>query len=135
MRPSQDQLNQIDLPAEDNTWHEAPNISKGNWKEKVKGAYGGKAKEDAKDTAGAVASSAQPGDKTIPRDEKAKAGAATAKSKLQQKYDENLSPEQKEKIRARNEDYRRRAKEYYNKKMPQERKDQTIWRLKVRQPS
>lgn len=132
VRPSQDELNQIDLPAEDNTWHEAPKINKENWKEQVKGVYGKKAKEEAKDTADAAAASAQPSDPTKPSGEKAKSGAATAKNKLKEKYDQNLSEEQKEKIRARNEDYKRRAKEYYSKKMPQERKDQTIWRLKVR---
>ena len=131
VRPSQDELNQIDLPAEDNTWHEAPNFSKEDLKGRMKGLYGGKAKEDAKETANAAAASAQPGDKTRPTDEKAKAGAGTAKSKIMEKYDKNVSEEQKEKIRARNEDYKRRVKDYYNKKMPQERKDQTIWRLKV----
>lgn len=130
VRPSQDELNQIDLPAEDNTWHEAPKFNKDNWKEQVKGVYGKKAKDEAKDTADATAAGTQPGDKTKPSGEKAKSGAVTAKDKLKEKYDKNLSEEQKEKIRARNEDYKRRAKEYYNKKMPQERKDQTIWRLK-----
>lgn len=98
----------------------------------MKGIYGKKAKEDAKESADATTAAAQPSDKTKPSDEKAKAGAGTAKEKIKQKYDENLSEEQKEKIRARNEDYRRRAREYFNKKMPKERKDQTIWRLKVR---
>lgn len=130
VRPSQDELNQIDLPAEDNTWHEAPNLSKDDLKGRMKGLYGGKAKEDAKEAVDAAAASAQPGDKTKPSGEKAKAGAGTAKNKLKEKYDENVSEEQKEKIRARNEDYKRRVKDYYNKKMPQERKDQTIWRLK-----
>lgn len=132
VRPSQDELNQIDLPAEDNTWHEAPDLNKNNLKGRMKGLYGGKAKDDAKDTADAALTSAQPGDKTRPGDEKAKAGAGTAKNKLKEKVDQNVSDEQKEKIRARNEDYKRRAKDYYSKKIPQERKDQTIWRLKVR---
>lgn len=130
VRPSQDELNQIDLPAEDNTWHEAPDLNKDNWKGRMKGLYGGKAKEDAKETADAALASAQPGDKTRPGEEKAKAGAGTAKNKIKEKVDQNVSEEQKEKIRARNEDYKRRAKDYYSKKMPQERKDQTIWRLK-----
>ena len=98
----------------------------------MKGAYGGDVKKDAKETADATAATAQTGDQSQTSDEKAKAGAATAKEKLRQKYDQNISEEQKQKIRARNEDYRKRAKEYYNRKMPQERKDQTIWRLKVR---
>lgn len=98
----------------------------------MKGLYGGKAKEDAKETADAAIASAQPGDKTRPGEEKAKAGAGTAKNKIAEKFDQNVSEEQKEKIRARNEDYKKRAREYYSKKMPQERKDQTIWRLKVR---
>uniref|UniRef100_A0A0D2Y2G1 Uncharacterized protein n=1 Tax=Fusarium oxysporum (strain Fo5176) TaxID=660025 RepID=A0A0D2Y2G1_FUSOF len=39
-------------------------------------------------------------------------------------------PETKESILQRNEEYRRKARNYFDKKMPQERKDQTIWRLK-----
>jgi hypothetical protein len=131
VRPSQDQLNQIDVPAEDNTWHEAPHLNKETLKQQVKGAYGGDPKKDARETVNEAASNAKPGDQSQPAGEKAKVGVATAKDKLKQKYEENVSDETKKDIEARNEDYRRRVKEYYNKKMPQERRDQTIWRLKV----
>ncbi|KAH7118211.1 hypothetical protein B0J13DRAFT_613117 [Dactylonectria estremocensis] len=47
-------------------------------------------------------------------------------NKLDGKLDENT----KKNILQRNEDLRRQASDYYNKKMPQERKDQTIFRLK-----
>ena len=36
VRPSQDELSQIDQPAEANVWHEKPNISKDDLKSKFK---------------------------------------------------------------------------------------------------
>jgi hypothetical protein len=36
VRPSQEELSQIDQAAEDNVWHEKPNISKDDLKSKMK---------------------------------------------------------------------------------------------------
>ena len=36
VRPSEEQLSQIDEPAEENVWHEKPNISKDDMKSKFK---------------------------------------------------------------------------------------------------
>ncbi|PKS13252.1 hypothetical protein jhhlp_000023, partial [Lomentospora prolificans] len=130
VRPSEDQLGQIDMPAEDNTWHEKPNFSKENIRGRVRGAYGGKPKEDAKDIASTAANAANPVGSQRPGDVDAQAGASTGRNKLKDKFNKNVSEEDREKIKQRNEEYRRRVREYYNKKMPQERRDQTIWRLK-----
>ena len=112
VRPSEDELSQMDKPAEDNTWHEAPEFSRAKLKERATRVYSG-TKKDAKDVA----------------DRGTVTEAATA---AKQKATESLDEDTKEKIQRRNEELRQRAREYLKKKMPQERKDQTIWRLKVR---
>ncbi|KAF5261737.1 hypothetical protein FOXYS1_7559, partial [Fusarium oxysporum] len=61
VRPSQEQLRQIDEPAQDNVWHEAPDFSKDNLKQQAKGFYSGNPKEDAKDVASAGINAAAPG--------------------------------------------------------------------------
>lgn len=56
--------------------------------------------------------------------------ADAAKAVVNEKMDKNLDDDVQEKARAKNEEYRRRAKEYLKKKMPQERRDQVVFRLK-----
>jgi hypothetical protein len=131
VRPSEEELGQIDRPADDNTWHEKPKFSKDDLRQRVKGAYGGNLKQDVKETADAAKASAQTGSGKR-TDVDARGGASAAKGTLKQKYETNVSDETKEKIKQRNKEYQNRAKEYYNKKMPQERREQTVWRLKVR---
>jgi hypothetical protein len=69
-----------------------------------------------------------------PQQVDAQAGTNATKNALKQKIDQNVSEDTKNDIKARNAEYKRRAKDYFSKKMPQERKDQTIWRLKVYSP-
>jgi len=129
VKPSQEDLNQIDRPAQDNTWHEAPKINKEALKGKAQGFYKGNPKEDAKDVAAQGASVAQNGGAGNSTDN-AQSGTYAAANTLQQKADENIDQETKDKAKEKKEEYRRRAKEYLQKKMPQDRRDQTIWRLK-----
>jgi hypothetical protein len=148
VKPSQEALEQMDRPADDNTWHDAPDFSKDNMRKQMQNVYKGKPTDDVKAaiTAGqvegqavgtgppAVTDLANPQTTstttgTQPID--AHAGLTAATSTLQQRVSENLDDETKAKIKARNEEYRRRTREYFNKKMPQERKEQTIFRLKV----
>lgn len=129
VKPSQEDLNQIDRPAQDNTWHEAPKINKEALKGKAQGFYKGNPKEDAKDAAAQGASVAQNGGAGTSTDN-AQSGTYAAANTLQQKADENIDQETKDKAKDKKEEYRRRAKEYLQKKMPQDRRDQTIWRLK-----
>ncbi|KAL4725510.1 hypothetical protein ACLX1H_007659 [Fusarium chlamydosporum] len=174
VRPSQEKLEQLDEPAQDNVWHEAPDFSKENFKQQAKGIYSGNPKQDAKDVAAAGINSAAPGQQQpVQRDQQGnlqpnqqgmnnpqvttgtqsgnipstsgaptdaardaarqtdpQAGKSAAKQAAEQKLDNKVDPETKENILQRNEEYRRKANDYFNKKMPQERKDQTIWRLK-----
>ena len=48
VKPSHEDLAQLDRPAQDNTWHDTPNINKDAIKGKLQGAYKGNPKEDAK---------------------------------------------------------------------------------------
>ncbi|KAG6298457.1 hypothetical protein E4U44_001100 [Claviceps purpurea] len=129
IRPSEDELSQVDSAAEDNTWHEKPDFSKENLQKQAKGVYGGDPTKDAKDVASATQEAAAPhGSKSDKVD--SDAAQQTLKSSVQQKVDDNVDPETKEKIKQRNEDYRRKTKEYFNKKMPEERQEQIIFRLK-----
>lgn len=146
VKPSQEDLAQLDDAAQDNTWHEAPDFSKDTLKSKAQGIYKGNPKEDGKAAIADGAANAHPSGSSDPRDLAATAaherqtgtstglnaqsGAHAAADTLQQKFDENLDQETKEKAQAKKDEYRARAKEYFSKKMPQERRDQTVWRLK-----
>ncbi|KAK0390953.1 hypothetical protein NLU13_0456 [Sarocladium strictum] len=132
VRPSEEALQNMDRPADDNTWHDKPDFSKDNLKKQAQGVYGGKPKDDIKDIANASANAGLPEGQRPDRPEQVdrvaaqNAAVTVAKNKIDQKVD----PETKEKVKERNAEYRRRANEYFSKKMPQERKDQVIWRLK-----
>ncbi|KAF5000201.1 hypothetical protein FGRMN_2015 [Fusarium graminum] len=164
VRPSQEQLENLDEPAQDNVWHEAPDFSKENFKNQAKGIYNGNPKEDLKDVASAGVNSAAPGQQgnyqqgnnpqvttgaqtsNVPsssgmpastdaardaaRQTDPQAGKNAAKQAAQSKLDNKIDPETKEHVLQKNEEYREKARNYFDKKMPQERKDQTIWRLK-----
>jgi hypothetical protein len=136
VRPNEDQLAQIDQPAEANTWHEKPDLSKESIRQKAQAAYGGDIKKDAQDVANQTARAAEPATRDPNAVDRAVVGN-TAVNAVQQKVDERVDPktkenakETKEAINARKEEYRIKTKEYLNKKMPQERKEQVIFRLK-----
>ncbi|KAJ4260622.1 hypothetical protein NW762_007366 [Fusarium torreyae] len=156
VRPSQEQLQQIDEPAQDNVWHEAPDFSKDNFKNQAKGFYSGNPKQDAKDIAAAGTNAAVPGQpiqqgqqgqyttgsdagnlpantdaaRDAARQTDPQAGQSAAKQAAQAKIDNKVDPETKDNLLQRKDEYSRRTREYFDKKMPQERKEQTIWRLK-----
>lgn len=147
VRPSQEELNQIDHPAEDNTWHDAPDFSKDNMKSKLQDYYKGNPKEDAKAAVGDGTSTAHPAGSSDPRDLAATTarerqtdgtagvntigGAVGAKDSLKQRVDDKVDDEKRDKARAKNDEYRERTRKYFSRKVPQERRDQTVWRLKV----
>ncbi|PHH63500.1 hypothetical protein CDD81_5781 [Ophiocordyceps australis] len=130
VRPSEDDLSQLDQAAPDNTWHEAPDFSKDSLKKQAQGFYGGNAKADAKDVVDTGANAAAPVGTNDPAAADATAGQNAGLAAAKDKIDQNVDPETKEKIKQRNEEYRRRAHEYFDKKMPKERKEQIIFRLK-----
>ncbi|RCI11021.1 hypothetical protein L249_5276 [Ophiocordyceps polyrhachis-furcata BCC 54312] len=130
VRPSEDQLAQMDTAAPDNTWYDAPDMSKDKLKKRAQNMYSGTIKKDAKEVAEAGIDAATPAASSDPRAVNKTAGQNAVMSAAKHKIDENLDPETKEKIKKRNEEYRAKAKAYFEKKMPQERKDQLIFRLK-----
>jgi len=124
-------------------------MSKGAMKDKFHDYYKGNPKEDVKAATSEGTSQAHPNGSSDPRDLAATAardrqtgassgvnavgGAVAAKDALKRNVHENIDDETKDKARARKDEYRERTKNYFSRKVPQERRDQTIWRLKVSQ--
>ncbi|KAF2633059.1 hypothetical protein BU25DRAFT_487406 [Macroventuria anomochaeta] len=137
VKPSEEALNQMDKPAEDNTWHENPDMSRGNLKETLRQKVP-VGKQDVKQAAGDVNQATHPDGSRDPRDTarlgahegqtgnntgmNAQAGLEQGKQQLSAK----IPDEDKDKVRAR----RDQLNNYLKGKMPQERREQTIWRLK-----
>ncbi|KAK7937642.1 uncharacterized protein PG986_014510 [Apiospora aurea] len=133
VRPDSDALNQIDRPAQDNTWHEAPNVNKDNVKSQLQNFYKGNPKEDAKDAASAGVNAAQPSTSGVNDQAGQQAAHGTARERLHEntsEEDRQQANEIKEKGKETAAQYRERTKQYLSKKMPEERREQTIWRLK-----
>ncbi|KAB8360708.1 hypothetical protein FH972_024444 [Carpinus fangiana] len=124
LKPDEEALQQIDRPADDNTWHEAPDLS------------ADKLKSQLKETANKV----KPGNKADLQNAADKAangdvdGAATG---LQNQASANVDDDTKAQAEKAKEDAKAKAKEarektqaFLKEKMPKERREQTIWRLK-----
>tara|TARA_R110002003_G_scaffold388_12_gene19366 strand:- start:4160 stop:7036 length:2877 start_codon:yes stop_codon:yes gene_type:complete len=142
VKPSEDQLQNIDRPADDNTWHENPDMSKEKLRQQAKQnlPFGSRqeAKQEAKQTVGDVNQAAHPEGSRDPRDtaqrgahegqtgESTGLNAQGALDVAKSKVDQNVSEEDKDKARAR----RDQLNNYLKSKMPEERREQTIWRLK-----
>jgi hypothetical protein len=140
INPDEEDLKHIDEPAEDNTWHEAPDLSKENLKkqlqdkspvnigkkdiEKVKGdvtqAADPSGSRDPNHAADVAAKEAQQGQKNTSLD--AKGGAHAAKEDAKKLYNENVDEDKKRQAR----EYREKTNEYFKKKMPKERREQTM---------
>lgn len=127
VRPSGEALSSIDEPAQDNTWHDVPDLSKENVRNQLQGAYKGNPKGDAQDIAGTTSNAARRPDGSI----NPTAGAQTAVNQVDARIPDEKKENVKESARETAEAYRARAKDYLAKKMPEERRDRTIWRLKV----
>lgn len=141
VNPSDEQLSQIDRPADDNTWHDVPDFSRDNLKQQFndKTPFG---KKEAKEVVGDATQAAHPSGSRDPADaadlaardqqqgtssgvdakQGARAGFQNAKDKLSANTDEDTKNQGRE--------YRDRSKNYMKDKLPQERRDQSIWRLK-----
>lgn len=146
VKPGEGDLAQIDRPADDNTWHDTPDFSKDNFKKQVQGFYKGDVKEDLQAAVSQGTSAAHPEGSSDPRDlagrtaqdqqtgtssgVDARSGAQAAVGTLQDRLNANVDPETREKAQSKAKEYRARAKDYLGRKVPQERREQTIWRLK-----
>ena len=143
INPTEDQLGQIDTAAPDNTWHETPDFSnmKGQmaqrWNENkpfgkkdIRKAAGDaseaahpESSRDPADVADAVATEQQTGQ---PQGIDVAAGAHAGAVQLKAAASENVSDDTKNE----SHEYRERTMTYLKGKMPKERREQTIWRLK-----
>ena len=141
VNPSEDQLNQIDQPAEDNTWHDKPNFSE--MKQKVQNRVPSKeqAKQEARDAAGDASEAGHPQGVRDPaadgapslEEQKAsadsadkKAGAKAGAENVKNKVSSRFTEDEKKRMR----EYRERTNNYFKQKVPKERRDQLIFRLK-----
>ena len=127
VKPSEEALASIDEPAPDNTWHDKPDLSKANVKSQLQNVYKGDPKSDAQDIADSSANAARRPDGSVDPT----AAAQTAADQI----DSKISDEDKEKVKRTTKEaaqaYRARTREYLAKKVPEERRERTIWRLKV----
>lgn len=132
VRPSDDRLAQIDQPAEDNTWHDVPDLSKENIKGQAQNVYNKNKpfnREDAKAAGeqGLDQAQAQP---TADNQQAAQTGASTATEQLKQQARQNVPEETQQDIKNARSALAENSRNYFNKKMPTERREQSIWRLK-----
>ena len=134
--PTEEQLAQLDRPAEDNTWHDVPNLSASNIKAQIKAQYSknkpfGKGDvQDAVQTAVTGATQAQTA-------EGAQEAVQAGVDQLQAQTSANIPDETKDRAQEALDSAQtakdtavQRSKAYLQKKMPQERRDQTLWRLR-----
>lgn len=158
LRPDEDALARIDQPAEDNVWHDKPDINTQSLKAQFKEQTGRfkpgvshsmkipvclhtehfQSKQDVQEAAQAATTSATGGRQDAPVSQiDARAGGATAKETLQQRAEQNVAPEDREKAQqvteqaqAVSSEYSQRTKDFLASKMPKERREQVVWRLK-----
>ena len=145
LKPSEDQLNQIDEPAADNTWHDVPDLSASSLKAQARDQYNKQkpfSRSDVSNAAGDATQTAHPTGSRDPADGALReadarnqgtasgldpqAGASNALGNLRGTASENVPEETKE--RARNT--KNRLSDYAKSKLPEERRKQTIFRLK-----
>lgn len=145
INPSEDRLNQIDEPADDNTWHDVPDLSAGNLKSQARDQFNKQkpvSRNDLQNAAGDATQAAHPSGSRDPADAAIReadsrnqgtdsgldpqAGADTAIGNLRGTASQNIPDETKGRAR----DTKNRTSDYVRSKVPKERRDQTIFRLK-----
>ncbi|KAI9733437.1 MAG: hypothetical protein M1834_003521 [Cirrosporium novae-zelandiae] len=145
VNPTEEQLAQIDKPADDNVWHDVPDLSRQNLKAQARAAYDKQkpfGRGDVQKAAGDATQAAHPTGARDPADLAAmtaqdqqegtasgidaQQGLQAGAQNLRQAASDNVPEETKQQVRNRTA----LAKNYLSKKMPQERREQAIWRLK-----
>lgn len=132
VNPSEERLKSIDEPAEDNIWHDVPDLSRENVRRQASEAYNTNkpfSREEVKDSALQGADTAQQ-HPTADNQEAGRVGASTAAQSLRAKAEANVPEETKEQARKAGSAASQSTKNYLNKKMPKERREQTVYRLK-----
>lgn len=146
INPSEDALNQIDAPAEDNTWHDVPNLSPSELKAQAQNKFNantpfskGDVKNAAGDASGAATGTRDPAEAGVVAQDQgsggvdARGGANAAVGNLRDTASANMSEEQKDMVREKKDqahDYKNRTRGYMQEKVPKERREQTVYRLK-----
>ena len=138
--PSEEALNQIDQPADENTWHDVPDLSPANLKAQAKDRYNQNkpfGKGELKDAAGqgtqTATGTSDPTEAANTAQERGVDGLDTqgatgaVTSNLKGAASENVPEETKDKAR----NFQNRTKSYLTEKVPKERRDATIYRLKT----
>lgn len=147
IRPDKERLEQIDEPAPDHTWHEAP-PSFGEMKDSVKSKAQG-ARDSAQQEADGVQRDAAHGatgqsdikeagrravdehaNQTSRSDVDQNAGASAGMSSAKDRVSNAIPDEHKEKAKQVKEDTKNQTKDYLKEKIPEERRDAAIQRLK-----
>lgn len=131
VNPNEDQLAQLDEAAEDNTWHDVPDLSRDNLRNQAKSTYNKQkpfTKGDVDQAANNAANAAdrnQTGDGEY-NQQSGQAGAQAAGGTLREQASANIPEDTKKK----GNQVAKSAKNYLGDKLPKERREQTIWRLK-----
>jgi Family of unknown function (DUF5923) len=145
VNPSDEALAQIDQPADDNTWHDAPNFSRDNIKNQLKSAYNQTkpvSGRDVRDAAGEATKAARPLDPRDPTNVAsisaqdgsygtassidAQSGIQSGVDTLRDRASTNVPDDTKDRARQARE----RTMNYLRQKMPEDRRERTVWRLK-----
>lgn len=121
VNPSEEQLSQIDHPAADNTWHDVPSVQE--LKGQVRDVYDKNKPFNKKDAKNELNQQAQTADS-------AQGGAQVAADNLTAQAEESVPQETQDNVKKAADATRTQARAYMSKKMPKERREQTIWRLK-----
>ncbi|KAL8683858.1 MAG: hypothetical protein Q9186_000201 [Xanthomendoza sp. 1 TL-2023] len=129
VNPSQDQLSQIDQAADDNTWHDVPDLSRDNLRNQAKNTYNQNkplSRDDMKGAANNVANQGQKSDDPYQARDQAKDQGMNQAAQLRDQASANVPDETKDKAK----NFRDRTQNYAKEKLPKERRDQSIYRLK-----
>jgi len=127
IRPNQDRLKNIDEPARDHTWHESP-PSMGEIKKFLKSTVPGVSEDQS--TGGIKGTADEHANQTNRNDIDQTTGATASLQSAKERVSNQIPDEHKEKAREVRDSTKARTKDYLNDKIPQERRDQTIYRLK-----
>ena len=145
VNPSEDKLARIDDPAEDNTWHEVPDLSPSNLRGQARDAYNKNKPFNRDDVMNAADDAARSANNTNSSDPVE--AADIARQQQQQGMDpqvdtdagintlkdharENIPQGTQDRARNVTNSTKDRTKTYLNGKLPVERREQTIYRLK-----
>lgn len=145
MNPTEDELAQIDSPAQDNVWHDTPDLSRGSLKQQFRQTHDRNKpvrNDDLRDAAGITTQAAHPEDSWDPRDVAghitqdqrygtdsgvdARSGLQAGATHLRDRARENIPDEHQDRA---NRGWSS-TKDYMKTKFTEDRRKQTIWRLK-----